>query len=898
MTRSTSPDRRRAIVRLALLCVALVSGRVHAQATCGPETRVPFAGHSFPVDPAPVLVDAFPYLTFESPVLVTSIPGAADRLAVAEHGGRILVFPNDRYAFSGDVLIDLSVAGPSWAPLLASGEQGLHGVAFDPDFASNGYFYVDYSLAAASCGTLRDCIRVMRFTAVEGETLAVDPASGRLVLQFEQPFPNHKAGALAFGPDGMLWIASGDGGGANDPQNAGQRLNTLLGKLLRIDVHRGTSYAIPNDNPFAGNMTVRGEIFSYGLRQPWRFSFDRLTGDLWLGDVGESVAEEIDHIPFGATGGQNFGWKLCEGTSDANGAGCGAAGLTAPVLTYAHDATGGQMVVGGHVYRGSQVPALYGRYVYGDFVSGRIWSWDPSGAESPRQIATLSGVVGFGEDRDGDLLVVGRDDGKLHRFVSAGSELDPGVPQSLGATGLFTSVVNLTPAPGVIPYDVNVPGWSSHAAARRWLALPGSERIGFSPAGEWTLPVGSALVQQFDLPGTSGPVHVETRVLLRQSSGWRGYTYWWTPDQSRAFLITGSLSYGYDVDLGNGPEVMDWYFPRPDECLACHTQAGGRALGLRTRQLNRVTDDGSGPREQLERFDCLGLFESPIGAAASYERFAAASDPNESLDKRARSYLDVNCASCHSPGAPTPGGMDLRFDTGINGTHMLFVPALFGDLGTPNGLRIHPGHPEASVLAARMTSDDPAVWMPRLSLLPDNAGAALISAWIEFGIPGRDEDGDHVDFAEDNCPTVANPDQTDTDGDGVGDACDNCLTVANPRVPSGYLAANPWATTTGGQRDDDADGYGNRCDAKFSHGMGMGVGFPDLAMVRTSIGARVDQQTCGFRRSESCAVFDLDESGVLDGGDLDVVRDLLNRMPGPTCRECPLSCEGPACSAQ
>jgi uncharacterized repeat protein (TIGR03806 family) len=841
------------------------------------------------------LVDAFPFLRFTSPIFATEIPGEADRLAVIEQGGRVLVFPNDRYAFSADVLVDLSAAGPSWAAVLSAGEQGLLGIAFDPDFATNGFFYVDYSVRAQDCGTTHDCTRVVRFHAVEGDTLGVDADSARTVLQFEQPFAEDKGGMLAFGLDGMLWIASGDGGGTSDPQDSAQRLTTPLGKILRIDVHGSASYSIPGDNPFAGQHSARGEIFAYGLRNPRTFSFDRLTGDLYLADIGASAREEIDRIPFGSAGGQNFGWKLCEGTSDSSGAGCGAPGLTPPVLEYAHDAAGGRNVSGGYVYRGSSVPELYGKYVYADYVSGRIWTWDPSGGAPPQQLATLGGVISFGQDRAGDLLVVNRNDGKLRRMVSAGSELDPRVPQTLSATGLFADVPSFQPAPGLIAYDVNAPAWSSYASTRRWLALPDDARIGFSPTGPWTFPVGTALVQQFDLPGTSGPVRVETRVLVRQASDWRGYTYWWTPDQTHADLITGSLNYAYEVDLGQGPEVLEWYFPALSECLDCHTQAGGRALGPRTRQLNRI--DASDPSlNQIDRFNCLGLFDGPVPAAENFDSFPEPNSDRATLDGHARTYLDVNCASCHSPGAPTPGGMDLRFDTPAEATRTLFVAATEGDLGIPNGVRIHPGHSDRSVLIARMISDDPALWMAPFTQMPDLAGAALISAWIDYGIPGRDDDGDRVDIAEDNCPTVANPDQLDFDADGVGDACDNCVLIPNPRVPADWLAQHPWSTLSGGQRDDDGDGYGNRCDGKFA--AGMNVGTRDLREMLHSVGQPADALSCGLGHDSSCASYDLNEDGGTTGdGDLAILRILLGRPPGPKCEQCPIDCSGPACNS-
>ncbi|HTO53849.1 MAG TPA: PQQ-dependent sugar dehydrogenase [Myxococcota bacterium] len=851
------------------------------------------------MDPTPTLIPAFPFLSFQTPVLAARIPGGEiERLAVAEQAGRIWVFENNPYAIGKDVLVDLSADGPSWAAALSSGEQGVLGLAFDPDFADNGNFYVAYSVSSVSCGTKNACTRLVRFHALEGDTLAVDPASGQTVLQIEQPFANHKAGALAFGPDGYLWMSSGDGGGTGEPQNNAQDLAKLLGKLLRIDVHGTATYSIPAGNPFAGRPPLRGEIFAYGLRDPLRFSFDSLLGDLWLGDVGESHAEEIDFIRFGSAGGQNFGWKLCEGTAGISLGGCSTPGLTAPVISYAHG-TNGMMVTGGVLYRGTGLPALYGKYVYGDFLSGRIWTWDPANvAAPPVQIASLAGVSAFFEDRSGELYLVGRSDGTLWRLIAAGSELDPNVPQTLADTGLFSDPNALVPAPGVLPYDVNVPGFASGAESRRWLALPGLTRIGFTPTSEWALPVGAALVQQFDLSTTSGKKHVETRVLVRQSSGWRGYTYWWVPDQSRAELITSSLSYPYEIDSGDGPVVLDWYFPTPAQCLDCHTAAGGRALGLRTRQVNRVGSDGSG-LNQLDHMSCLGLFQSTIGPASSYDQFPEPGDSSASVDRHARAYLDVNCASCHSPGAPVPGGIDLRFDTALEDTNTLYVPATAGDLGVPGGERIHPFHSDRSVLLARMLSDDSDVWMPPLSAVPDLGGAALVANWIDFGLPSeRDPDGDRVDVALDNCPTVANPDQSDWDGDGVGDACDNCPMLANPRVPEGYLADHPWATLTGGQRDDDADGYGNRCDGQFE-GTSANVGPKDVASIRASLGRPIDGVDCGRRHDMRCAIYDLDESdGPIDAADLDLFKELTGHPPGPTCPSCPLACEGVGCPAQ
>jgi uncharacterized repeat protein (TIGR03806 family) len=899
MTRRTRLGSPPTLVLAALLCVVLGAARARAQQVCDGETRTPFAGHAFPVAAAPVLVEAFPLLRFTNPVLVTAVPGAADRLAVVEQGGRVLVFANDRDALAADVLLDLSQDGGAFAPVLSGGEQGLLGLAFDPDFAVNGYFYVDYTPAAAACNTFSgSCTRVVRFRAdtvatETGDVLVADPNSAETVLQYTQLLPSHEAGMIAFGPDGMLWIATGDGGTSGDPANVAQRTTNLLGKLLRIDVHAGTPYAIPPDNPYVGQFGAREEIFALGLRNPWRFSFDRLVGDLWLGDVGETH-EEIDRIAFGA-GGQNFGWRLCDGTVDFSGAGCGAPGLSAPLLDYSHGSGEGQSVTGGVVYRGAKVPSLYGKYVYGDYASGRIWAWNPAGSAPPQQIATRVGVAAFGEDRDGEILLVGKLDGVLRRLVAAGSELDPGVPRNLADTGLFADVPNLVPAAGLVEYEPILPAWSNFAVSRRWLALPNGTTLGFSPTGAWDVPVGAALVQQFDLPGAAGPVHVETRVLIRQDFGWRSYTYWWIPDQTRASLITDSLYYPYEVDFGSGPQVVDWYFPRLSECQDCHTPVAGGALSLRTRQLNRDSALGGSARNQLERLACLGMLDAAIGPAEGYEHFPANDDSDASLDRHARAYLDVNCASCHQPGGSTLAGLDLRFDTPLDATQTLFAPPTAGDLGIPGAFRIHPGHRERSVVYARMVSFDQATWMPPTTSLPDFAGAELVGAWIDFGLPGRDPDGDRIDVAEDNCPTVANPDQSDVDGDGVGDACDNCPLVANPRVADGWLAEHPWAGLTGGQRDDDGDGYGNRCDAKWSGS--QSVGSVDLAALRHSLNKSVAANDCGVDENLPCARFDLDETGpVIDQGDLDAFRALIGMKPGPTCATCPLECAGTACS--
>ncbi len=273
-------------------------------------------------------------------------------------------------------------------------EQGLLGLAFHPDFASNGFFYVNYTEQGGNTV-------IARFTAT-GNT--ADPNSEVRLLGVQQPFPNHNGGGLAFGPDGYLYIGLGDGGSGGDPQGNGQNLKTLLGKILRIDVNSGDPYAVPSDNPF-GN-----EIFHYGLRNPWRFSFDALTGDLWIGDVGQGSWEEIDFLPAGTPGGINFGWNRYEGLHDYS-SGAQIENYRPPLFEYSH--TEGCSVTGGYVYRGA-MPEWQGVYFYGDFCSGKVWgALRLADASEETSVSTVlfetgAAITSFGVDESGEVYFADR----------------------------------------------------------------------------------------------------------------------------------------------------------------------------------------------------------------------------------------------------------------------------------------------------------------------------------------------------------------------------------------------------------------------------------------------------------------------------------------------------------
>ncbi len=340
--------------------------------------------------------------SYSLPLLVTHAGDASGRLFVVEQRGRILII--DRGRLLQTPFLDLT------GRVGSGNEQGLLGLAFHPDFEANGLFFVNYT-------DNRGDTMVSRFAASADPNRA-DDSSEVEVLSYDQPFSNHNGGHLAFGPDGYLYISSGDGGSGGDPRNNAQDLDSLLGKILRIDVD-GLPLAIPPDNPFVGDSSARDEIWAFGLRNPWRFSFDSRTGDLYIGDVGQNRVEEIDFQPGSSPGGENYGWRRKEGNSCFNpSSGCDRPGLVDPILTYSHSQ--GCSVTGGYVYRGRSAAALKGLYLFGDFCSGTIWAAEARADglwQSTRLLDSGLSISSFGEDEAGEVYVVDRG-GRVFRLTS------------------------------------------------------------------------------------------------------------------------------------------------------------------------------------------------------------------------------------------------------------------------------------------------------------------------------------------------------------------------------------------------------------------------------------------------------------------------------------------------
>jgi uncharacterized repeat protein (TIGR03806 family) len=664
------------------------------------------------------------------PLAMLQAPGDDSRWFVLEKGGRVRVFANDPAVTSFDAdLIDLNAS----FTVNDDSEGGLLGMAFAPDFATSDEVYLSWTEGSPMVS------RVDRFRSNDGG-VTLDPGTRETIISVNQPAGNHNGGQIAFGPDGLLYVGFGDGGSGGDPQSHAQDTTDLLGAMLRLDVGGASPYEIPPTNPFAGNSVCPAnpdisiancpEIYAWGLRNPWRWSFDFDAEALWLGDVGQGAFEEIDIIELGG----NYGWDCREGfeayTGPPGGPAptcTGATNLVVPV--HAYDRSLGTSVTGGYVYRGTAIPALVGDYFFADYGSGRIWRLVEDGIggyDDEELLSSGLSIASFAEDNDGELYVIDIAGGALYRIDDAGSgTLDPNpVPDLLSDTGCFDPADPSEPVPALIPYGVAAPFWSDGADKERWIAVPDGRTVAIDADDDFVFPNGTVLAKHFRL----GNELVETRLFMRHpDGGWAGYSYEWSGQQTDATLVVGGKTASV-----NG---QDWIFPDGNGCLACHTEAAGFSLGLELGQLNSdLTYAATGrTANQLETLDAIGLFTSPLGDPNALASLPDPYGSDGTLDGRARAYLHTNCAQCHRPGAPAgiSVDLDLRFSTALADTGACGVAPQRGDLGIVNASIIAPGSPDQSVLLERLSRrGDPAQMPPLASSLADADGMALVRDWI------------------------------------------------------------------------------------------------------------------------------------------------------------------------
>jgi uncharacterized repeat protein (TIGR03806 family) len=662
--------------------------------------------------------------SFTSPILMVQAPGESNRWYAVQQRGVI-----ERFDVSNP-----AGTRTTWADLQGivndnASEAGLLGLAFHPGYATNGRVFVSYTGAGAN--PFQSHISEFR----RGANGLLDPTTERIFLRVDQPFDNHNGGNIVFGPDGNLYVGFGDGGSGGDPGNRSQNRNLLLGKILRVNVDGATPYTIPSDNPYAGNSLCSlgtgsspcPEIYAYGFRNPWRWSFDRASSEpeLWVADVGQNAWEEVDRVERGG----NYGWRIREGAHCFNpSSNCPTAAngapLIDPVAEYDHNV--GLSITGGYVYRGSAIPSLRGRYVFGDFVSSRLFYLAPnaSGGFDRRDLGNPGlGISSFAEDNQGELYITDYGGGLYKLNPGTGTIVDT-IPADLADTGCVNPSDPTQPASGLIPYAPTAQFWSDGADKIRWMALPNGQTITIASDGDWSFPNGTVLVKNFRLGGRL----IETRLFMRHPNGnWGGYTYRWNSGQTAATLVKG----GAVAHIS--PPGQDWIYPSEAQCLQCHTAVAGRSLGLETAQLNsELTYPTTGrTANQLLTLNLIGMFSTPLPQPPN--QLPAYPNPygtSGTVTARARAYLHTNCAQCHRPGGPTPSSMDLRYNTAIGSSGTCNVTPTSGDLGIANARLIVPGDASRSLIFVRMSRRDTHQMPPLGSNLVDTAGAALIQSWV------------------------------------------------------------------------------------------------------------------------------------------------------------------------
>ena len=678
-------------------------------------------------DTSVAVIDPFPNLpNIAQPTKMILEPVADPRWFVLQKSGQLVTFDPDT-ATAVSTYLDLS------GVVRTQSEGGLLGMAFHPDYPTTPEIFLSYTIDHSG-PAMRSVIS--RFILDNVANPGVGTVE-QVILQVDQDFDNHNGGDIAFGADGYLYIGLGDGGSGGDPNNRAQNTSHLLGSMLRIDVlgpgvsFPGNPYAIPTDNPFAANpkcgpglnANACPEIYAWGLRNPWRWSFDADTNELWLADVGQGSYEEIDIIERGG----NYGWRCREGAHNFNTSGCGS-GLIDPVSEYSHSL--GNSITGGQVYRGSAIPELVGRYLFADYGSGRIWALQSDGQggySNDQLIDTNFGPTSFGADQSGELYFTDINNSRLRKLIPAGPPTPDTIPSLLSNTGCTDPADITRPYAGLLPYDINAAFWSDGAQKERYIGLPNGTTITRNADDDWIFPNGTVIVKNFRLNGNL----VETRHLMRHTDGvWAGYTYEWNQHQTEAIRVKGGKTI-----LSNG---QDWIFPSESQCLECHTSSAGFALGPETAQLNRVFNYPSTGRiaNQLETIDHVLMFTAPLPAPV--QNLPSLTPPTDSAADtadRARAYLHTNCAQCHRPGGPNPSTMDLRYTTPFSSTDTCDAIPLEGDLGISNARLIAPGDAARSLIVSRANRRDSHGMPPLGSNLIDNSGVALLASWIN-GLAG------------------------------------------------------------------------------------------------------------------------------------------------------------------
>jgi putative heme-binding domain-containing protein len=730
-----------------------------------PQPRTPWTTskiHGTPEPPPPFRLErAFPNLSFAKLTHMAAAPGTK-RLFVCTETGQMYSFNPDEGVEKADPFLDLPKEVKSCQKSdEIRGFDCSYSCVFHPKFAENRFVYVVYVVDGTKGQgpkMMKSRQRVARFTVDKAEPPRADPASEQIILEWPTERGGHNGCSVCFGPDGCLYISVGDGGPASPPDlhNTGQDLSDLLSNVLRIDVDHADGdkqYSVPADNPFVKTPGARPEIWAYGLRNPWKMTFDRASGDLWVGDVGWEMWEMLYRIQKGG----NYGWSIMEGPQAVHPQNQrGPTPILPPNLYLPH--TESASITGGYVYHGKRFPELVGSYIFGDWMSCKVWSARFSGdrLESLKEIAQgRMRVVAFGEDNDGELYILGYSESTdgIYRLVPNKIADTARFPTKLSETGLYSSVGQLTPAPGVLPYSINAEPWIDHATAERWVALLDLSTVSITDRAirvpntayfqaRVFFPKDAVLAKTISMEMERGKPaskrRLETQILHFDGDNWFGYTYRWNDAQTDADLVPKE---GAEIDLKivdseapGGHRLQTWRFPSRTQCLVCHNGWSNPPLGFAPEQLQRQDQlDKLHQLRIVERATPAGKDKYPKPAEGNVRTLYPMVDPYETskdLAQRARSYLNVNCSHCHQAGAGGTATIDLRAEINLGQSKAVDVNPVQGNFNIPNARLLAPGDPECSVLYYRISKTGPGR-MPHIgSEIVDSRGVSLIHDWI------------------------------------------------------------------------------------------------------------------------------------------------------------------------
>jgi glucose/arabinose dehydrogenase len=701
------------------------------------------------------LTNLFPGVNFVQPVAIATPPGETNSLYIVERLGRIIVIP-DLTKPEPKVFLDLRDSTEA-----TYGEGGLLGIAFHPGYRSNGRFFVYRTRYRASYVD-----ELSEFNRDANDHLQADPSSEQPLISQPDAANVHNAGDLHFGPDGYLYLSLGmDGPMGEDVHDELQAIDKgFFSAIIRIDVDSRAEnlppnphhailgkYRVPIDNPFVGATqfngkalapgTVRTEFYAIGFRNPYRFSFHPISGQIICGDVGEGSLEEVDLVVPGG----NYGWPYFEGTAVLN-TNAPPADLKPPVYEYLHGPglyEGRSAIIGGRVYNGSQHAALRGYYLFADFRSGQIWALNLANRQpKPEWLVARSGISSFGLDpRDGEILVANIVTGEIEKLVYTAPE-NSGVPRLLSDVNIFSNLQTLE-STNSISYEINTPFWSDGAKKTRWANFTeATNRVSFRSDVPWDIPAGAVFLKHFDLEMTNGVPEssrrISTRILVKTSNGVYGVSYRWGVSKTNAVLVPPQgMEETFQITDAGKIRDQKWIYPGWEQCNMCHTDASGRVLGFNTVQLNKTVQRGSIATNQIDWLIGHGIFANPQDITSrELPRLSALTDSTAPLQHKVRSYLNSNCVQCHQPTSPFNFPWDARISTPIE--HADIIDATGLTWSTPPMKIINPRDPNYSLINQRTYPWGLGFRMPPIgTAVPDQTFLQVLTNWI-MTIPQQD----------------------------------------------------------------------------------------------------------------------------------------------------------------